>query len=87
MGKSNCRISRGSGSLGVGNSMPRDERLFRKYSCYIRQDDDHQPLLTVQELMELAASLKLPPNETDKGNRKLVSHFIHFYLKNCLSRS
>ncbi|XP_055625874.1 ATP-binding cassette subfamily G member 4 [Toxorhynchites rutilus septentrionalis] len=33
--------------------------LNRKSSCYITQDDHHQPLLTVQELMYIACQLKI----------------------------
>ncbi|XP_017472900.1 PREDICTED: ATP-binding cassette sub-family G member 1 [Rhagoletis zephyria] len=35
-------------------------KIERKGSCYITQDDNHQTLLTVEELMELSCNLKLP---------------------------
>lgn len=59
-----------SGELQV-KSKKRDEDLFRKESCYIMQDDNLQPLLTVREAMGVAASLKLGPDITkeEKQNR------------------
>ncbi|XP_054735493.1 ATP-binding cassette sub-family G member 1 [Anastrepha obliqua] len=35
-------------------------KIERKGSCYITQDDNHQTLLTVEELMALSCNLKLP---------------------------
>ncbi|XP_047534711.1 ATP-binding cassette sub-family G member 1 [Vanessa atalanta] len=48
-----------SGELLV-NGQPRDEQLFKRSSCYITQEDLHQPLLTVREAMDVAAKFKLP---------------------------
>lgn len=42
------------------NGQPREERLFKRSSCYITQEDLHQPLLTVREAMDVAAKFKLP---------------------------
>lgn len=48
-----------SGELLV-NGEPRNEQRFQKSSCYITQEDLLQPLMTVRETMNVAASLKLP---------------------------
>nr|XP_022899836.1 ATP-binding cassette sub-family G member 1-like [Onthophagus taurus] len=58
-----------TGTLSV-NSKKRNEDLFRKQSCYIMQDDNLQPLLTVNEAMHIAAHLKLNPG-TPLENKKL----------------
>ncbi|KOB74240.1 ATP-binding cassette sub-family G member 1, partial [Operophtera brumata] len=42
------------------NGQDRDEQHFQMSSCYITQEDLLQPLLTVREAMDVAASLKLP---------------------------
>ncbi|XP_072947730.1 ATP-binding cassette sub-family G member 1 [Epargyreus clarus] len=42
------------------NGEVRNEQQFQRKSCYITQEDLHQPLLTVREAMDVAATLKLP---------------------------
>ncbi|XP_022129072.1 ATP-binding cassette sub-family G member 1 [Pieris rapae] len=42
------------------NGETRDEQSFQRSSCYITQEDLLQPLLTVREAIDVAASLKLP---------------------------
>lgn len=56
---SGSRRSGVSGELLLGGA-PRDEAHFRRVSCYLMQEDLLQPLLTVLELMRLAAELKMP---------------------------
>ncbi|KAI2474028.1 white, partial [Diabrotica virgifera virgifera] len=53
------------------NDKPRNELAFQRKSCYIMQDDDLQPLLTVSESMTIAASLKMSSKYTwkEKKNR------------------
>ncbi|XP_046611238.1 ATP-binding cassette sub-family G member 1-like [Neodiprion virginianus] len=47
-----------SGQINI-NGEPRNIRKFKKMSCYIMQDDLHQPQITVHEAMCFAADLKL----------------------------
>lgn len=56
----------------MSNEIPRTSnvngtiKINRKTSCYLTQDDLHQPELTVQELMEIACELKCEDTEVDK---------------------
>ncbi|XP_001607392.2 ATP-binding cassette sub-family G member 4 [Nasonia vitripennis] len=61
-----------TGSVRV-NGHPRDQSAFRRSSAYIMQDDNLQPLLTVQEAMDIAADLKL---ESSLSNKKQIVNMI-----------
>jgi ABC-type multidrug transport system ATPase subunit len=67
----NCRTSGVGGTLLV-NGEVRDESTFRKQSCYIMQNDNLQPLLTVHEAMTVAANLKLSAKNTHKEKQSKV---------------
>jgi hypothetical protein len=54
------------------NGKPRDNRIFHKLSCYITQEDLIQPLLTVQEIMTVAAQLKLPSQTSEYRRLSMV---------------
>ncbi|XP_018574647.1 ATP-binding cassette sub-family G member 1 isoform X2 [Anoplophora glabripennis] len=58
------------------NDEVRDEKIFRKKSCYIMQDDNLQPLLTVQESMTLAANLKMNCAYTPKEKRNRIKEIL-----------
>ncbi|XP_073996883.1 ATP-binding cassette sub-family G member 1-like [Rhodnius prolixus] len=60
-----------SGQLKL-NGQPRDEAKFKKMSCYITQEDLLVPLLSLQEVMCFAASLKLPPTYSRKEKHAVV---------------
>lgn len=57
-----------TGNIMVNRTI-RDNAKFRRISAYIMQDDNLQPLLTVQEAMNVAAELKLTLNHREKLSR------------------
>lgn len=64
-----------TGSVRV-NGLERDIHQFRRQSCYIMQDDKIQPLLTVQEAMEVAANLKLGPEFSSRYKLERVDQIL-----------
>ena len=60
------------------NSKARNLNEFRRLSAYIMQNDNLQPLLTVQEAMNIAAELKLiVPSQQKKQKVHSIRHSTH----------
>ena len=84
-------VTRTLGVTGTlhANGKIRDNRVFHKLSCYITQEDLIQPLLTVQEIMMVAARLKLPSHTSEKHRLDkviIIIIIIEEYSKGTLFR-
>lgn len=64
-----------SGCVTV-NGAVRDIGVFRRHSCYIMQQDQLQPLLTVAESMHVAAELKLGQTLTRQMKQSWVDEIL-----------
>ncbi|CAB0014999.1 unnamed protein product [Nesidiocoris tenuis] len=69
------RTSGVSGSILI-NGKDRNSRRFRKLSCYIMQDDQLLPHLTVWESMNVSANLKLGRNMTKKEKLVVIEEIL-----------
>ncbi|CAH1795936.1 unnamed protein product [Owenia fusiformis] len=68
------------------NRKQRDLRKFRKMSCYIMQNDDLLPHLTVDESMMCSANLKLPESTSLDDKKILVNEILEtLSLQECRS--
>ncbi|KAL1139409.1 hypothetical protein AAG570_006393 [Ranatra chinensis] len=69
------RTSSISGTVLI-NGKDRNSRRFRKMSCYIMQDDQLLPHLTVWEAMTVSANLKLGRNMSKKEKKVVVEEIL-----------
>ncbi|KAJ8721392.1 hypothetical protein PYW07_002167 [Mythimna separata] len=64
-----------SGSICI-NGRVRNEKMFRRRSCYILQDDRVQDMLTIQESLKIAADLKLGNHISGQQKKRRVEEII-----------
>ncbi|XP_045769049.1 ATP-binding cassette subfamily G member 4-like isoform X1 [Maniola jurtina] len=64
-----------SGRVRV-NGRVRNEKMFRRRSCYILQDDKVHDMLTIQESLTIAAELKLGNHVSSKQKLQRVDEII-----------
>ncbi|CAG9859722.1 unnamed protein product [Phyllotreta striolata] len=72
---SGYRLQGVNGNVYV-NGKTRNLKQFRKSSCYITQDDRLQPLLTVEENMQVAADLKLPSSVSSHEKNRTIDEIL-----------
>lgn len=66
------------------NGVERDSRTFRKMSCYIMQQDELCPHLSVMEAMMVSADLKLPERIPTDEKQLVVNEILETMgLKDC----
>ncbi|KAF5302198.1 hypothetical protein FQA39_LY10237 [Lamprigera yunnana] len=66
----------GSAGLVLVNGEPREMNQFRKISRYIMQENLLQPMLTTQELMMIAADLKLNRELSKADKLKMITEIL-----------
>lgn len=68
------------------NGVERDARNFRKLSCYIMQDDELCPHLTVMEAMMVSINLKLPSSVPPERKQLVVNEILETIgLQECVT--